>query len=314
MDRLKDFIDGFCGDDLVWRSIEMWGNPSSWPIETDDHLFLARAVNLLGAAMFKEHWSGSEPVEASFPVVDGSFVSNGFEGVYALSLLWRFRPDLGLIPKQHRNLITHPLSQMEWDSAAAVYREHEADRLSASRGRYQAVVSALMSGAAAGRIRTYRRAVERAEKYIEIPQSNWLSEDASPRFNLCLYSPFDPYFGAVVPMDTWKSLPANVFSQAELSRAWPEYIFTARADIQAMVGDGVNDSPSPVAGLPFHRPNLTPTQKAIDAAIKQLFPQGHLPPRPMDRHRIIIKHFRASGLAPPSPKTIDRYFARFLSN
>jgi hypothetical protein len=44
---------------------QFWSNPSAWPRDTSDWVFLARAFQKVGSAMFGQHWTGEETVAKS---------------------------------------------------------------------------------------------------------------------------------------------------------------------------------------------------------------------------------------------------------
>jgi hypothetical protein len=43
-------------------SSQFWSNPSAWPRDTSDWIFLARAFQKVGSAMFGQHWTGEETI------------------------------------------------------------------------------------------------------------------------------------------------------------------------------------------------------------------------------------------------------------
>lgn len=43
--------------------VEFWCREQLWPRDTEDHIFLARAVHTIGRAMFNDAWTGSEPAD-----------------------------------------------------------------------------------------------------------------------------------------------------------------------------------------------------------------------------------------------------------
>jgi hypothetical protein len=44
---------------------QFWSHPSAWPRDTPDWIFLARAFQKVGSAMFGQHWTGEETVAKS---------------------------------------------------------------------------------------------------------------------------------------------------------------------------------------------------------------------------------------------------------
>jgi hypothetical protein len=41
--------------------LDFWRNPARWPRNTKDYIFLGRAVNEAGRALFPQTWTGQEP-------------------------------------------------------------------------------------------------------------------------------------------------------------------------------------------------------------------------------------------------------------
>jgi hypothetical protein len=44
---------------------DFWGDKKGWPRDTDEHVFLGRAIEKIGAAIFGDKWTGSEPSAAA---------------------------------------------------------------------------------------------------------------------------------------------------------------------------------------------------------------------------------------------------------
>ena len=72
--------------------------PHSWPRDSRSHVFLARAVNLIGTAKFREAWTGSEGTTELYQALPVAPMAAGGSEFFAHNLLMRHRPDFNRMP------------------------------------------------------------------------------------------------------------------------------------------------------------------------------------------------------------------------
>ena len=149
------------------------GLTERWPIDALGYTFLGTAILAIGDHRFGSDWTGREPWEVMIPHFDGRrpYVSDGYDGQYAMNLLSQKRPDS--IPAGGRNLIASPLTQDEWREVEILYRKHLAPLRQRAADRMRTVNRILSEELASGRIGA---ALRMNTGFQDLPAENWLDE------------------------------------------------------------------------------------------------------------------------------------------
>ena len=177
--------------------VDFWKAPHSWPRDSRSHVFLARAINLIGTAKFREAWTGSEGTTELYQALPVAPMAAGGSEYFAHNLLMRHRPDFNRMPLNwHRTPFgtippTVQFTAEEWAAAHELVAQNHAQH-GPALARFSAVVSQIASLAEEGRLHTAWRTKQGGE-YREIPQEHWNTERFAQRFDFCQIQPFKPF-------------------------------------------------------------------------------------------------------------------------
>ena len=149
-------------------SIDFWKNPQRWPRDTDSHLFLGRAVDKVGRAIFGDEWTGKEPTTE----------------------LMRYPPKerlklIGGIPRSVQ------LTEKARKAALAIVTRDHYEQ-SAAALRFSRVRGEIIQSAEAGKLEMAVRAKVGGE-FEPLPRSWWNSERLINRFHFCQLNPTEPF-------------------------------------------------------------------------------------------------------------------------
>lgn len=187
---------------------------AQWPIDCGQHIFLGRAVDALGDAMFPSRWRQSDPTA---PIEDPlhmlSIRSSEFRHPRPENFPYLILADELLRERHPHGLraMSPPLSRSIADDAAADLRSHRSIQFSDAEWaeaaviagemanedvlglyRYDCVVRELAQAAAAGALQTGAQH-PRGGKVAELGEDLWYSSDLACRFDTCRINLEDPF-------------------------------------------------------------------------------------------------------------------------
>jgi hypothetical protein len=146
--------------------LNFWRDPSRWPRDTASHVFLARAVQETGKALFLADWTGGEPcVELMQSIPVGGSGSRQ----HSVKKLW-----------------------------AEIHSTITQDRKDKGRAleRFSKVREQIIQFAEAGKLITALRPIAGGDP-VTVPRSWWNSERLSVRFDYCQMNPAKPFDGGI---------------------------------------------------------------------------------------------------------------------
>jgi hypothetical protein len=134
---------------------KFWSS-SEWPRDTKEFIFLGRAVEAIGKAIYLDDWTGEEPWIKQLPLT------------MVAELMYKFSPEIG----------------------AEAMEQYERSELAISR--FQAVQIEIATHAEKNELVTAWRSKAGGEQQI-IPRTWWNTERLQSRFDFCQIDPMDPF-------------------------------------------------------------------------------------------------------------------------
>ncbi len=213
---------------LQAERLGFWICKQMWPMDTDPYMFLGRAMQICGKAIFPDDWNGHELHERfrKKPRVDQYPNLTELDRSNARDLIGQFE---GLGPPADEGF--YP-TLGEWKR----YCEYDAliaDSLVASFERVRTVMSFLQKQIAEGKISSVVREIEGDGQFRSVPIERWRSDSSTAFFIACLMS-YEKEVGeasAQVPPAVWTEHPES----AAHPERWPHYIFVHRGDLVAVL-------------------------------------------------------------------------------
>ncbi len=246
---------------------EFWLMPEDWPRDTASHIFLARALDVLGKALFPDSWMGVPDIVSKPPPPLPISMRHADVGVKnrAYDLIQKHRPDRGLAPRGKAN--ARELTQDEWTEARNLLSEQQAAQR-ASVSRMKGVERALVDGAESGALLTAYRPVKGGQ-FTDMPTWWWNTEKIANRLCRCQINPSDP-FGIGFAGDGF----CLIFVERE---SFGTLIDGLRKDPESSA-DSHQDN-SPLAEVEFYELVSLPgkKQQAVFSAIKSVWSDGRVP-------------------------------------
>jgi hypothetical protein len=243
-------------------------NNSTWPRDSRDWVFLARAVYEIGRARYPSEWTGDEPVTwrnpspaTETPLPEDPSEADHRQVQYAHQVLKEQHPEVAA------KVLTFPtlIRPDDWKLARI---ETERLRLVSLRiiWRFEAITRMIATEAEAGRLVTGLRPTDGGVVRV-MPVEWWNTENLCPRFTMCQMHPAEPFSRAFTGEDfEWifvrakslkqfvnnlKSKPASStlarrrateFLRPIVSEPKPERMTKSKLKKQCMEQTGVNDS------------------------------------------------------------------------
>jgi hypothetical protein len=178
-----------------------WLTPEAWPTDPAGHVFLARAVHRIGAAIFGKEWIGDEPATQPIELLpdrlkktfkDDDRAEEILKRISAAFVLkrkqsyqeWKLSKSRGLWPGV-------PISREEWLEAQTAI-EREADARRPALVRIDTVRREIVKGCEAGELVTTVRPVIGGDMKA-LSSSVWNTESWQVRFVCCQIDPKFPY-------------------------------------------------------------------------------------------------------------------------
>jgi hypothetical protein len=177
---------------------DFWQDQTAWPRDTQERVFLGRAVNQLGRALFGEEWTGEEPGVKTFSyikIVTDSRATNNF--------IARYLPQFGR--REYRGSMAPPptgyddhrpefeFSRDELQELDLFIKRHNA-KVPPAKGRLKKVQDTIADSAVAERLGTSFFTFASGD-FHTIPSNWWIAAQLEQRFATCSINPNDP-FGA----------------------------------------------------------------------------------------------------------------------
>jgi hypothetical protein len=176
-------------DALSW-----WKYERTWPMDTAEYVFLARAVMQIGAKLYGDEWTGDEPTIESVPMPPIFPPKNGWVDPHVRKLLSIAQPNLpprvvkygpyGALPGQE-------LTAEEWRLALAVWRD-QYQVAEGARDRFGSVQKEIAAQCVAVMLKSVMRPCE-GGRFFPIPDWHWSTERLWSRFARCQMNPNRPF-------------------------------------------------------------------------------------------------------------------------
>ena len=276
-----------------------WGDEKRWPRDSSMMVFLARAVDKIGANLFGAEWTGEErKITPMLPLVFGDNrtkrrVNNILAQHYPEFKRKHFPDRWSLAPAPLPTLssvnrgsnIAAPnleFSHHEFETAKEFVDGHNLTIQPAIR-RFQRAQTLTAELAERGAIKTFSRKTE-GGNFEPIPPEWWNTERLKQRFDYCQISPVDPF-------GTRGTSNANC------------WIFVSRESLETQTAAPT----SPRAPKVRNVSGAGKMRRSIQAAYKKLFPSGSLPNHmsSQDRDDLILDELKDLRTK-PDPRTIQR--------
>jgi hypothetical protein len=167
------------------------GKGKHWPRDTSSHVFLGRAVDVIGKSMFGSDWGGPVDIileyEPTFPWRPGARFPG--DANRAHDLLAHHRPEFGR--KRLKGSKATELSEEEWRAAEETVAKINKDNAPGIQ-RFEKVKREVIQQSEAGKLVTAVRPMAGGE-FREIPPWWWNSEKIDVRFQMCQLNPGEPF-------------------------------------------------------------------------------------------------------------------------
>lgn len=170
---------------------KFWASQSGWPRDAMGKVFLARAVQRMGAFMYGEAWTGYEPAVDLYlsPLPVESWLARPADRSQVQKLLGLGNPTNRYVPRDH-------VSQPDWLRGRALVDE-TLDLLRPARARLRAVKERLIEAMLSGSLRYCLRIDEQGDFTEALPERFWNTEKTDPRFYFCRLNRAEPISIAV---------------------------------------------------------------------------------------------------------------------
>jgi hypothetical protein len=146
--------------------LKFWQNPSSWPRDTMEFVFLGRAVSTIGKALYPSDWTGEEPIN----------------GLVPQQITPHLRPPPGTSASELR------ASTKKYATTLLIKMMDDLN----SRQRFLSVQSTIALLAEGGKLVTAWRPTDGGKQQL-IPRQWWNTELLQPRFDFCRINPSKPF-------------------------------------------------------------------------------------------------------------------------
>lgn len=202
--------------DFREEGFAFWSEIISWPVDTREYTFIARAVNEVGRQLFPEKWTSGELVEIFLPKFpegsDFKFGRESYEGKYLKDVVEAV---------EHRHgILLHPREAFLYFIAG--------DRVE-SLGRIRAVVNILLKAFLSEDLKAFKQRIGGGVPFIEMDTVEWTRDDVYDWFTFC--------------HDGRTPLPASWLKNNYSIESLPSFIFVSKASLNAFLeewGHGLN--------------------------------------------------------------------------
>jgi hypothetical protein len=175
---------------------DFWQDQTAWPRDTQERVFLGRAVNRLGRALFGEEWTGEEPIAETFfylRIATDQRATNNF--------IARHLPQFGR--KEYRGSMAPPPTGYDGHSPKFKFSEGELQEMELfierhnetvppAKERFKKVQNAIADYAVGRNLETSFRPFAGGD-FSPIPASWWNTERLAQRFAFCSLDPDKPF-------------------------------------------------------------------------------------------------------------------------
>jgi hypothetical protein len=175
-------------------AVEFWARPDVWPRDPLGYIFLARAIEEIGRAMFGEDWTGKEVTTDFVRSLPDYFKASIFDASYARDILMKLPeyatqfpplPEWGDPPSY--------FTFKEWLAAQAAVRRQQEEQAPTFK-RLSAVKLEIVARCESGELISAIRPVVGGAMRIAA-RVWWNTERWHSRFTMCQLNPDDPFGG-----------------------------------------------------------------------------------------------------------------------
>lgn len=194
--------------DVREEGFAFWSEILPWPVDTNEYMFIGRAVNAVGLQLYPEKWARNEFVEIFLPKLseesDFIFEKESYEGKYLENVVEAVEVDHGLL----------------LDPREAFLRFIASDRAE-SLERIRTVVKILLKAFLSGDLKAFKQRIGGGVPFIEMDTVEWTRDDVHDWFLFC--------------HDGHSPLPASWIKRNYSVEALPSFIFVTRASLNAFL-------------------------------------------------------------------------------
>lgn len=216
-----------------------WSNPASWPVNSTDHVFLARAVHRVGRAIYSNQWTGQEPaIPWDWPLPSYDDPSMTMEHIQRAQWI------LLLNHEGYRNRATNPAlmpvpTANEWAEAKRITDgQHDANW--PAYARFAMVTYELTQLFEAGRLPTGVREPDGGE-VSSLHRSYWNGESVVTRFVTCRIHPARPFDWTPAGQDGLPLFVERAPLEKYLALLMPALAAPVRTDLGTQVGEHASE-------------------------------------------------------------------------
>jgi hypothetical protein len=188
-------------------ALEFWARPHAWPRDPHGYIFLARAVEEIGRAIFGADWTGKEVTTELVRSLPDQHEASGSDALYAHEVLMKLPQHAKQLPKPEslppslnnlarqtrRAVIFRPESftREQWSAAQAAIRCQQEERAPAWR-RLSTVQLKIVTLCESGELKSaVRRTAGGAMRSVS--RDCWNTERWYDRFTVCQLNPNKPF-------------------------------------------------------------------------------------------------------------------------
>jgi hypothetical protein len=189
-------------------ALEFWARPHTWPHDSHGYVFLARAIEEIGRAMFGQDWTGEEVTTEHVRRLPHQWQATPGDASYARAILMTvpehakqlpapkpvLPPSLNNLSRQPpRPVIVQPdsFTKEQWLAAQAAVRRQQEERAPALQRLSQVQLNIVKRCESAELISATRPTVGGGMTLI--PSEWWNTENWHNRFHMCQLNPSDRF-------------------------------------------------------------------------------------------------------------------------
>jgi len=197
-------------------ALEFWASPHTWPHDPHGYVFLARAIEEIGQAMFGQDWTGKEVTTEHVRGLPHQWQATPGDASYARGVLRKLPefakqlpktrtlpPSLNSLADRTRWVVIvrpHDFTGAQWSAAQAHLRHQQEERAPALQ-RVSAVQRKIVELCESGKLISAIRPRAGGDMR-EVPRAWWNTESWHNRFTMCQVNPKEP-FGIGVAGDSF---------------------------------------------------------------------------------------------------------------
>jgi hypothetical protein len=166
---------------------------SAWPVDTENHVFLARALSEVGKALYGEDWTGDEPrTRKVSPLPSDPEKARHLVQREVQRYLEHHHPQLAQIPVGGVPPFTYRFSNQGWEVASIHYSQMSRETHAACE-RFAGAVQKILTALTDGRLKSALRPLSGGAIGEALPESHWHTERGLQRILSCSLNGAQPF-------------------------------------------------------------------------------------------------------------------------